>query len=531
MAPLVDVAALRYRYPEMAGAALDEVDLVLDGGLCLVAGPSGGGKSTLLRLLNGLVPHLHGGHISGRATVAGHDVLRTPARRLATSVGFVFQDAERHAVHATVERDIAFGLENLATPPPQMRERVAGVMERLGIDHLRDRTIASLSGGERQRVAVAGALVLRPRLLVLDEPFSQLDSAGATALLQLCLDLRQAGTALAVTEHRLDHLLPVADSVVRIAGGRLTGPAGAPALASSLESAPQVVRLSGVMGWAPPLLAAAGLRSHLSDRSRSAPPPATVATTALAWALEEVTAGPDDLLHRVGATGHAGEVVVVMGRNGAGKTTLLRVIGGLATPRSGRVWRAPGRVAYLPQNPAALLHRETVAAEIAWTLRRGSGGRDPEADDALARLLRTLGVDALTARDPRDLSSGERQRAAVAAILCGSPLIALLDEPTRGMDGPARDGLVAAVRMLAARGTSVVVATHDSDLAAALADRVLVVAGGLVLDRGAPEMALSGPANEHATQLGALFGSPGPVTVEAVAALLAETRTAAATAR
>jgi energy-coupling factor transporter ATP-binding protein EcfA2 len=530
MAPLVDVAALRYTYPEMAGAALDGVDLALDSGICLVAGPSGGGKSTLLRLLNGLVPHLHGGRISGRAAVDGHDVLRTPARRLATSVGFVFQDAERHAVHATVERDIAFGLENLGTSPPQMRQRVGEVMERLGIDHLRDRTIASLSGGERQRVAVAGALVLRPRLLVLDEPFAQLDSHGARALLELCVELREAGTAVAVSEHRLDDLLPVADSVARIAGGRVTGPAGAGAIAASLESAPQVVRLSRAMGWTPPLLDSGELRSHLSEHWRAAIPRAAATPSLPAWRLEAVVAGHHDLLCGVDATGHAGEVVAVMGHNGAGKTTLLRIIAGLAAPRSGTVWREPGRVAYLPQNPAALLHRETIAAEIAWTLRADRRRHGSVDEDALAALLRTLGVDALGGRDPRDLSSGERQRAAVAAILCRSPVIALLDEPTRGMDGAARDGLVAAIRLLAARGSSVIVATHDSDLAAALADRVLVVADGRLHDRGTPEMALSGPGNDHASQLGALFHRPGPVTVEAVAALLSEARSGAMTA-
>jgi energy-coupling factor transport system ATP-binding protein len=149
-------------------------------------------------------------------------------------------------------------------------------------------------------------------------------------------------------------------------------------------------------------------------------------------------------------------------------------------------------------------------------------------DGALRALLSTLAVDVIADRDPRDLSSGQRQRAAVAAILCGRPTIALLDEPTRGMDGAARDGLVSAVRTLAAGGTSVIVATHDSDLAADVADRVLVVADGLVQDRGAPAAALCGTNNEHATQLGRLFTSPGPVTVAAVAAVLAEARAGAA---
>jgi energy-coupling factor transport system ATP-binding protein len=528
MAPLVDIANLRYSYPEMSGAALDDVDLALDDGICLVAGPSGGGKSTLLRLLNGLVPHLHGGRISGRAMVNNNDVLRTPARRLATSVGFVFQDAEFQAVHATVERDIAFGLENLGTPPQLMRPRVADVMERLGIGHLRDRAITSLSGGERQRVAVAGALVLRPRMLALDEPLSQLDAAGARALLDLCAELRAAGTAIAISEHRLDALLPLADCVVTVAGGRLTGPSAVHAVAGALDSAPQVVRLSRAMGWSPPLVDAARMRALVSLDLRTVTRGAAPALGPPAWRLDDVVAGHSDLLRGVSATGHAGEVVAIMGRNGAGKSTLLRVIAGLAAPRTGGVWRAPGRVAYLPQNPASLLHRESVAAEIEWTLR--AERRRPSAvdDDALRALLLTLAVDVIAGRDPRDLSSGQRQRAAVAAILCGRPSIALLDEPTRGMDGAARDGLVSAVRTLAAGGASVIVATHDSDLAASVADRVLLVIDGFVHDRGAPASALSGIDNEHATQLGRLFKAPGPVTVDAVAAALAEARSGAA---
>jgi energy-coupling factor transport system ATP-binding protein len=528
MAPLVDIANLRYSYPEMSEAALDGVDLALDGGICLVAGPSGGGKSTLLRLLNGLVPHLHGGRISGSAAVNGNDVLRTPARRLATSVGFVFQDAEFQAVHATVERDIAFGLENLGTPPRLMRQRVGDVMERLGIGHLRERTIASLSGGERQRVAVAGALVLRPRMLALDEPLSQLDAVGARALLDLCVELRDAGTAIAVSEHRLEALLPLADSVVTVARGRLTGPSDVPAAAGTLDSAPQVVRLSRAMGWAPPVVDPTRIRALVSLEQRTFVLRAAAALGPPAWRLDNVVAGHSDLLRGVCATGHAGEVVALMGRNGAGKSTLLRVIAGFAAPRAGSVWREPGRVAYLPQNPAALLHRQSVAAEIAWTLRADRRHQSATDDAALHALLRTLAVDVIAGRDPRDLSSGQRQRAAVAAILCGRPSIALLDEPTRGMDGAARDGLVSAVRTLAAGGTSVIVATHDSDLAADVADRVLIVEDGLLHDRGAPTAALCGGDNDHATQLGNLFTPPGPVTVDAVAVLLAKARSGAA---
>jgi energy-coupling factor transport system ATP-binding protein len=516
MAPLVDVSGLRYRYPETAVQALDGVDLALDGGLCVVAGPSGGGKSTLLRVFNGLVPHMYGGYISGRVQVGGHDVMHTSTRRLATTVGFVFQDAERQAVYATVERDIAFGLENIGIPAALMRRRVDKIIGDLGLESLRTRAIATLSGGERQRVAVAGALVLEPRLLVLDEPFAQLDSCGAAALLELCLRLRQAGTIVVVAEHRLDNVLPAADSLVAVAGGRITGPLEPSLLASTLDSAPQVVRLSEAMGWSPPLLSTAALRLDADLTATTAP--TCRRPSREAWRLEGLTAGPGELLHDVDIAGGEGEVVALMGRNGSGKTTLLRVIAGLARPRSGTVWRAGGRVAYLPQNPAALLHRVTVAAEIAWSLR---GDHADPADDAA--LLSGLGVDAIAECDPRDLSSGQRQRAAAAAILCGSPTVALLDEPTRGMDGAARRALVRAVRDVAGRGAAVVVATHDSELAAAVADRVLVIDDGRVIDRGPPAAALSG-GHEHATQLGRLFPSPGPVTVETVAALLQRDR-------
>jgi energy-coupling factor transporter ATP-binding protein EcfA2 len=526
MAPLVELARVRYAYPEAASFALDSVTMALEGGLlCAVTGPSGGGKSTLLRLLNGLVPHMYGGRIGGRVTVDGFDVIRTATRRMATSVGFVFQDAERQAVHATVERDIAFGLENLGCDPSEMRRRVHDIAERLSITALLGRSISTLSGGERQRVAVAGALVLKPRLLVLDEPFSQLDAGGSAALLQLCVDLRDAGTAVVVTEHRLDDLLPAVDAMVTVRNGCVRGPSDPGALAAGLDSAPQVVRLSVSMGWRPtvlttrdlPVAVAAGGRTRRTHPLPPSPPRGDPA-----WELDGVSGGPGSLLNEVSIAGSGGEVIAVVGANGAGKTTLLRLVAGLLTPSGGRVRRQPGRIAYLPQNPGALLHRETVAAEIAWT-SRGGGARGGSAGGASddARITTLLGVDQFLDSDPRDLSSGQRQRAAVAAVLAGGPRTVLLDEPTRGMDGRARDALVAATRELAARGASVVVATHDTDLAASVADRVLVVEDGTVHDRGHPTRALSGD-HPYATQLGRCFASPGPVTVAAVARLLAD---------
>jgi energy-coupling factor transport system ATP-binding protein len=434
---------LSYWYPGGEPAALDRVSLGIEAGLTLVAGPSGGGKSTLLRVLNGLVPHFHGGRIAGSASVCGLDVVRTPTRRLALHVGFVFQDPERQSVYASVEREVAFGLESAAVPAGMMPGRVERALARAGAAHLFGRRMATLSGGERQRVAVAAALALEPEILALDEPTSQLDPDGAELVTAACLHLAAAGSAVVVSEHRLERLLPAAGRMLVVAGGRM----------------------------------AAG-----SARRSALRPPARRPPTLEAWNLREVTVGPgpEPVLQGVDLTGGAGEVVALRGPNGGGKTTLLRCLAGLLPPRSGRVERRPGRVAYLPQDPAALLHRPTVRDEVELTLRRA--GDRGDASEILGR----LGLAQVAERYPRDLSSGERQRAALAAVLAGSPAIALLDEPTRGMDDRARRALTGLVEDLRDRGTAVVVATHDAELVTSVADRVVTVAGGGVADAGPP---------------------------------------------
>jgi energy-coupling factor transport system ATP-binding protein len=502
---------LTYRYPGGAEAALTEVSLELGVGLAVVAGPSGGGKSTLLRVLNGLVPHFHGGRIAGQVQVGGLDVLTTPTRRLAREVGFVFQDPEQQAVYTTVDREVAFGLENIGFAPRAMPARVDEALEAVGARHLRGRRLATLSGGERQRVAVAAALAVGPRLLVLDEPTSQLDAQGTELVVDACLALAR-DHAVAVSEHRLERLLPAASLAVLVESGRVES--GAPAmLAPRLASAPAIVRLGVELGWNPlPLtVAAAAARApQLRGPARTATP----ARGEVAWSLRGVAAGfgPCPVVEGADLEGRRGEVVVLMGPNGGGKTTLLRTIAGLAGPAAGVAERGPGRVAYLPQNPSALLHRPTVRDEVELTL-----SRSPDAETA-QEVLAALGLESVAERYPRDLSTGQRQRAALAAVLAGRPALALLDEPTRGMDAAARAALATFVHRLASAGGSVVVATHDSDLAAEVADRVVLVDAGRVRELGAPDAALAG-AGPLATQIGRLYPG-GPVTVAGVLARL-----------
>ncbi|HEY0831255.1 MAG TPA: ATP-binding cassette domain-containing protein [Candidatus Dormibacteraeota bacterium] len=435
------LSKLSYWYPGAEEPALSDVSQLLDAGLTLVTGPSGGGKSTLLRVLNGLVPHFHGGRIAGVAEVAGRDVITTPTRTLARTVGFVFQDPELQTVYDAVDREVAFGLENIALPPGEMAARVEEALHAAGAAHLAGRSVRTLSGGERQRVALASALAMRPRLVVLDEPTSQLDPEGASMVLDAVKNLVEQGRAAVIAEHRLERLLTQATASLI------------------------VERASVSAAWpAAPSLFPKGSKPSGSGQ--------------VAWSLAGVTAGFGGrvVLDSIDVAGHQGEVVVLSGPNGGGKTTLLRLIAGAMSPMSGKVERRPGRIAYLPQNPTALLHRPTLRSEVSLTLERAGDSEPPEA------ILTELGLLAAAGRYPRDLSCGERQRAALAAVLPGRPDLVLLDEPTRGIDAEARVALVRLVSRLRDGGAAVVLATHDPDLRVALADRELSVSGGKALE-------------------------------------------------
>jgi energy-coupling factor transport system ATP-binding protein len=425
------------------------VCLEIQEGLTVVTGPSGGGKSTLLRVLNGLVPHFHGGVISGAASVGDLDIIGTPTRQLARKVGFVFQDPELQTVYNVVDREVAFGLENLALPPREMAGRVEEALDAAGALHLLGRAVRTLSGGERQRVALASALAMRPQLVVLDEPMSQLDPQGATSVLAALIAMVRQGTHAVVSEHRLEPILRHASGLLVVEGG--------------------AVQVGDPKTWPQP--------------AGSAPVPRQSEIGEEAWSLKNVSAGFGGklIVDGVDLAGHAGEVVALNGPNGGGKTTLLRLIAGTIAPLSGEVTRRAARIAYLPQNPAALLHRPTVRSEVSFTLARAG-----ESDRAEA-ILEELGLLPVADRYPRDLSSGERQRAALAAVLPGTPRLVLLDEPTRGMDAAARASLVGLVARLRDLGSAVVLATHDEELRMAVADRVVDVGGGKVIEK-APEV-------------------------------------------
>ncbi len=534
---MIRFEAVSYTYPEAEWPALANIDLELpEGEFALVVGQSGSGKSTLLRCLNGLVPHFSGGRLSGRIRVNGLDPVAASPRVMSRHVGFVFQNPEAQFVMDRVEDELAFALENGAMPPQEMRIRVEEVLDLLDLAPLRNRLLETLSGGERQRVAIAAALAFRPQILALDEPTSQLDPQSAEDVLQALVRLNaDLGLTILLAEHRLERVLPFVDHLIYLPTSGSGVVQGDPAeVLAPIELAPPLVQLAQKLGWEPlPLTIKAGRRHSqrwLKERrpspQKANPEPVATGRPYLHAERLEVAYDGRTVLRNVELQLWPGEIVALLGRNGAGKTTLLKALVGLARPRRGQIWlkgqNVTGRpvaeicqqVGYLPQNPAALLFADTVRAELEVTLRNHGLSPD-QAPIAPKALLETLGLADKADAYPRDLSVGEQQRVALAAVTVTRPGALLLDEPTRGLDYRAKQRLVELLRRWRDEGMAILLVTHDVELAALAANRVALLSQGEMIANGPPAEVLGG-SPLFAPQVARLFPETGWLTVEEV---------------
>ncbi len=529
LSPIARLERVSYRYPAEPRPAIDRCSWDIDdGAFVLVAGRSGSGKSTLLRTLNGLVPHFSGGQFGGSVVVCGESTRGNGPGRMSRHVGFVFQDPEAQVLAGRVDEDIAFALEQRGTPTGTMRKRVEELLDLLSIAALRDRDPATLSGGERQRVAIAGALALHPRLLVLDEPTSQLDPWGAEDVLAALARLNDdLGLTIVVAEHRLERLLQRVDAVHEVRDGA-AGDAMAPtefARRADPVALPGVVRVGRALGWEPlPLTVKAG-RRHAAGLTLPEPPRDTrsAGNAVLRADAVGVRHGRRWVLRDVDLEVREGELVALIGRNGSGKTTLLRALLGHHPLASGDrsvaslFENAPdptaiGRhIGYLPQQATAMFFAESVRDELTYTARQREVAIDIETT------LRQVGLDGMQDRHPRDLSGGERERLALAIMLVGDPAALLLDEPTRGMDAWRKADLVRILDAYRRRGGAVLMATHDVDLVAESADRVVMLGDERVIADGPPEEVLGGSLT-FTTQTQLVFGDAFLTAEQAVAA-------------
>jgi energy-coupling factor transport system ATP-binding protein len=532
-----------FRYPGTTAPALDHVDVgVPEGAFALAVGPTGAGKSTLLRAANGLVPQFSGGVFSGRVTVAGRDTMAHAPRELADVVAFVPQDPASSFVLDRVEDELAYGMENLGVDPVHMRRRVEEMLDLLDIAELRDRSVRTLSGGERQRVAIAAALSAGPRILVLDEPTSQLDPQAAEHVMAALQRLvHDHGMTVLLAEHRLERVAGWIDLALGIDAGRVS-PGEPGVVLRSVAEAPPVTRLGRLVGWEPAPLTVREARAHAADlrlralndigEPRAVPIGARVRSgararsdvagrsTVASLSSVDVRYGDAPALRDVDLAIDEGETIAVMGRNGAGKSSLLRALAGLQPPSRGDVTvrgRSPHPgidVALCPQEPDDVLFNETVEREIEVTLGARADGRNA-GEGRVDRRLERLGIAHLRRRHPRDLSAGERLLVAVAAIAATDAPLLLLDEPTRGLDPASKARLVRSIHGRAAEGGATVVATHDVELAAAVATRVVMLAGGEIVADGEAAVVL-GDSHVFAPQMTRVFG-PGWLTPEQVA--------------
>jgi len=537
MTAAVSLTEFSFRHPAESVPALGDLTFSLtEGEFVLLAGPSGAGKSTLIRAIAGLAPTFDGGTAAGSIAVCGLDTREHGPADIARVCGTVLQEPERQVVMNTVRAELALPLESRGHSANEVARGVEEAALVLGIQGLLGRRLQNLSGGELQRVAIAAALAVRPKVLLLDEPASQLDPVAADELIWTLRRLNEEqGITILLSDQRIERILPAVDRVLTLGGGRLIGDA----------SPREHLRLAADCGWPLPPVAkihaeaklvgeipasVKDLRSRLTEAGvdgsalgkvfhahHQQPEPRELSTrrrlprirrqenehALTVRGLWDEREGGKTILAGVSLAVEAGEVVALMGRNGAGKTTLLRHAAGLESPTRGHV-ATGGRVVWLSQTPSAFLAGDSIAKSV-----------PPEA-------LAAAGLDHLADRNPRDLSGGETQRAALALVLAGEeePAVVLLDEPTRGMDEASAAQLEARLQQLANAGAAILVATHDPELAARIASRTVLMGEGEVIADGTTRSVLSGGWH-YSTETSRALGIPGgPITPEEGAALV-----------
>ena len=522
---MIEINNVTFTYAEGKKPALNDVSLSInDSEFILIAGPSGCGKSTLCRCINGLVPSFYGGKISGSVTVQNINTLHTPTKEMAKTVGMVFQDPENQLMATDVEREIAFGLENLGLSKTLMAKRIEEVLDTVGIDHLRHRQITTLSGGEKQKTAIAAVLVLHPEILVLDEPTSELDPKGAEEVIQLVKRLNEEfGLTVLLVEHRIDRVLQSVDRLILMNNGMIAYD-GNPRdwihhVGDTLPDigVPPITRLSVALqkkniDTKTPLTIKEGRqnfssvfkskkfkKTDFSSIRKSKNSNDSVVAIKNLWYKY-----PDSptILRGINLSISKGEFVSLIGRNASGKTTLAKMLNGLLKPTKGTVEinginttktsveTLSKYVGYVFQDPNVHLFADTVEEEITFMMHN-LGFSPKSTEESLEKMLKQFNLNYCRYAYPRSLSTGEKQRVALSSVLAANPQLLILDEPTRGLDYELKKTLMHHLKTYQQNGGTILLITHDIELIAEFGERVLLISEGNIVADGTKHDVLS----------------------------------------
>jgi energy-coupling factor transport system ATP-binding protein len=474
-----------------------------DGEVALIVGKSGGGKSTLVNCINGVIPHVFRGNEPDAVVVYGKRVKETPLPQISTQVGTLLQDPETQVLNYTVEEEVAFGPENLCLPTEEIVARVAEAMRTTDVTDLKERETYLLSGGELQRVALAAVLSMRPKLLIMDEPTSNIDPEGTARVFDTLTKLKGASTLL-IVEHKLERALPFVDRVVLVDQGKVVFDIPKGKMVDHLEElieagidVPEHYVFAKRFSMDPRDLD--GIRKRIVSEGIQLSMPKRDNTGEVIMEGYVKAEAPTKVLVDAAIALRRNQVLAVMGRNGAGKSTMLKglmsflekeidveqklVVGGKDLSRASIQERGK-YIAYVPQSFDLMLINKTVEDEISYSMRKRG---EKKYADTVNEFLDLFSLQDLRKRDPLMLSVGQRRRVAMAAALSSGVKIAMLDEPTSGQDYYHKEVIGKELQMMKARGNSFIIVTHDAKFVYRYADSVVVINQGRKVLEGTPE--------------------------------------------
>ena len=512
-------------YPNSRKTILENLTFTVnESELILIIGLTGAGKSSFMKLINGLIPHHTSGILSGEIIVAGQSINQLKPGQLSGIIGIVGQNPLNGFVTDQVEDEIAFGLETNGIERSVIRRRVEEVIDLLGLQPIRKRSLSTLSGGEQQRVAIASALVMNPKVLVLDEPTSALDPVAAEEVLAIINKLvHDLGLTVIMAEHKLERVIHFVDRIVLVQGDGQVEIGLPQEIMNKSDINPPIVKVAKHLNLTELPLSVRELKRVTSKWQL---PIKAIQRSAFRKSQSSVQVkdfsvdlSGKRVLNKVNLNFNTGEIVSVMGRNGAGKSTLLRAIAGGLNQFAGEILingsdasKLTGKdlvslIGYVPQEPADLFFASSVKGECEHTDSQ-NGLVAGSTEEILTALSPSININS----HPRDLSEGQKLVLALALVLVTNPKILILDEPTRGLDYRAKDQLTQILKDVALNSVTVILATHDVELVAELATRVVVIADGEIISDGETRDVLtSSPA--FAPQVSKAFSSQNWLTV------------------